>query len=1486
MFVLAVLSLPTIMYIALQQDSVQKYLVKKVSDKLSVFLGTSVTLSRTNFDIFNNISLYNLCVHEKQGKDTILLVPELTLKINAFSFISHVVEINKVTLHNPDIHFFIDSTSTINFQFIIDKLTSKDTTSAAKPWRVNVAEVNLKNANFKLKSFYKMHRSYGVDFSDVCLNPLNIKVTGFDINSGVISMNIRNFSTMEKSGFLIKNFTSRLKIYKKYMVFNDLNINTQKSEIHALKVHFLFADFKQFKTGVFGKKVKLDIDLQRSNLSTDDIGMFLPIVKDYHIRAFASGKISGIFSDLKGKGVEIEYGTHTLIKADFNINGLPLINQAFLHVDIKSLSTIPEDIESIHLPYSLRKHVVLPENFKTISYITYRGKFTGYFNDFVAYGTFNTNLGKVESDLLIKPDSANSFRFEGKVKTTAFDIGKFIFKPEMLGRITLNAQVNGRLINGNDINARLDGFVKNIYFKGYNYSNAKVDGSVSKKTYNGSVNINDPHLIADFVGIVDLTGSIPNFNFTANVNRADLYNLNFDKSDSSSRMSVYMTADFAANSIDDLDGEIKFWNSTFQKSGKQIQLKDFLLVTDVNDDESRINVKSNMADVEITGHYHFNELVNSFKVLTRTYMPSFFRNENLNYSSSNNFQFNVNLKNTRQVTDYFVPGLYISKDAKISGTYNPDDKDLNFLCTVPLLQYNTKKWYNAFINGKTDAETFSIESGCNNLRINNNNRFDNLTIISNVSHDQIDTKLRWSNWDSITYKGSIFFDTYLKPDGNRPIPNFLFQMNPSEIVIRDTSWTLKSGLIAIDSSGININNFELSHNDQLIRLFGVISKDKDKTLNASFYNVNIDNINTLMPLQNLKLQGVLNGNAEVSDIFRNPLFHASLKVDSLIVNNEPIGTAKINTSYNSDDHNITIDADINRGSVFMLSANGNYGVESQKLDFDLYLNKFKVDVFEPFVSIIFSDIKGDATGNLGLTGTIHKPYLNGELKLQDASFMVNYLKTKYFISAKNNVQVENNSFLFDNFEVTDRKGNKALVGGKILADNLQELSIDLSVDAENFECLNTTEKDNSMFYGHAFATGNLTIQGLAKSIQIDVNNAITNKNTIIYIPLGSKMDLTESNFLTLTNKHKVVIPVVEQYEIDKATIAKNNTDESAQGFKLNIYNLEVTPDAEAEIVFDQKIGDVIHGSGSGKLTMSVEGGNFNMYGTYNINEGKYLFTMQNVINRLFTVEPGSSINWNGNPIDAIVNISAFYKVNALISELTGGVTNIDKRRIPVECRLFLTDKLMNPTIRYDINLPNSDQEAKNTLNTAINTEEELSRQFLMLLLVNHFVPSANSASSGIGSTGGLPGAVASSSGLEFLSNQLSNMLSQISKDFDIGVNYHSADEVTNQELEVALSKPILNDKVVINGNFDVGGNNRIYNSSSSNFVGEGDVEVKLTENGRLRLKVFNKSNQSNVTELSPYTQGVGVFYKEDFNSVKALIRKYYTMVFKIKQKEN
>jgi hypothetical protein len=338
---------------------------------------------------------------------------------------------------------------------------------------------------------------------------------------------------------------------------------------------------------------------------------------------------------------------------------------------------------------------------------------------------------------------------------------------------------------------------------------------------------------------------------------------------------------------------------------------------------------------------------------------------------------------------------------------------------------------------------------------------------------------------------------------------------------------------------------------------------------------------------------------------------------------------------------------------------------------------------------------------------------------------------------------------------------------------------------------------------------------------------------------------------------------------DTSQKVKNNYNVKLGGLALN-FDLEVTPDAEVQLIFDQKVGDVIRARGDGNIKLKISSaGDFKMYGDYVIENGDYLFTLQNIINKRFDIEKGSVIKWSGVPYKADLNINAVYKARASLKPFfPSDSSSTYKRRYPVDLKLSMTDQLLAPQINFNIDIPTVDAGVRQQVLSYINTDAEMNRQVFSLLILNSFVtpPQLTNAGSspGVASAG-----IANTS--ELLSNQLSNMLSKISNDFDIGVNYRPGDEISKEELGVALSTQLFDDRLSIDGNLGVNNNNQ----SANNIVGDVNFDYKITDDGKLRIKAFNKANDNNqIYTTGPYTQGVGILYREEFDTIGQLYRRY------------
>jgi len=625
-------------------------------------------------------------------------------------------------------------------------------------------------------------------------------------------------------------------------------------------------------------------------------------------------------------------------------------------------------------------------------------------------------------------------------------------------------------------------------------------------------------------------------------------------------------------------------------------------------------------------------------------------------------------------------------------------------------------------------------------------------------------------------------------------------------------------------------------------------------MEMQFRRFDLKHINQVSKVYGLVLEGVLEGNATLSDIYNNPLFLANLNVGELKINDELLGETSVSTRWINSEKKIHLEAESMRGTLKTIEVDGDYTPSDQKIDFSIGLDKLRLNIIQPYLASQISNISGIASGKLKLTGTIRQPELDGNISMQKTSFKINYLQTTYTFS--DDISIRNNQISFRNFEIFDKEGKKAVLDGTCTSSYLRHFVFDLRLEAKDFYFLNTSEKDNGTYYGTAIASGVLNLKGTRSDLKLNIS-AVSRKNTQLFIPLYTGKSISENTLIEFITSDSLGTGYVNE-----PLAAKN-----AIGLDM-VFDMEMTPDAEVQIIFDPKVGDKLRGNGSGsiKLLFNKEG-DFKMLGDYVFESGDYLFTLQNIINKKLQLQRGGTITWNGNPTNAIIDMRAIYSTKASPYILVPDGPEYLKKRLPVECQLIMTGNLMNPDISFEIVMPTAEEETRNFVNNAINTEEELTKQFLSLLVINNFSSTQTGSGASImtGSTGAVTAGVTTS---ELLSNQLSNWLSQISSDFDIGVNYRPGDEISTNQVEVALSTQILDDRVTIHTNVDVSGQNgqgTAQGTNTNSIAGEFDVEVKLTDDGKLRVKAFNHSNDDRLYKTSPYTQGVGFVFGEDFN---------------------
>lgn len=1450
----------------------QTYTGHKVASYLSDKLNTRIEIGSVDIDFFKTIVLTDVYI-EDLHKDTLLYSKKLKVDIAELNIEKHRLEIKKILLLNTQASLIkYKEDDDLNLQFIIDAFTSKDTTrKERKPWDISFSEVTCVNTIFRYRNEHDTMITTGINFVDLDTRNINGRFTDIQIDRDTIHGTIEYLSAVEKSGFILKSLNSYVNVSPVGIKLDELKITTPESEI-TTDLTFKYSHYRDFND--FIDKVKLNAEFDHSTLELSDLAYFAPTLKGLYKSIVITGKVTGKVSALKGKNMDIFLGGSTHYIGDFSFTGLPNFDETLIHLNVEKLSTNYADLKELPLPpFDQNRKLNVPLNFSKLGNVNFKGTFTGLYNDFYAYGDFNSALGRMSTDLSLKHDSEKDKEFyKGKIRSYNFDVGRF-FNAPLLGTVTANVEVDGEGFSLEDVSATLKGTIDSIDFNDYTYKNAIIEGNVSKQVFKGKLNVKDNNIDFDFIGKVDFSKKLPNLDFIATVNKADIGALHFIKTTKKTNLTTQVIINVTGNNIDNLIGQINFDNTVYREDDEVYKMSVFNLISTEENGSKSIELFSDFCDARIKGKFQIMQLPASMGNVLSNYLPSYIKHTGNKSGTVQNFEYNFLFKKTDAATRLFIPGIKIAPQTLVNGKFNSANNDIVLNGNSERLEvygYVFNKW-RAEAESKNDALEITMNS--DRLNLTDSLWLTDFKIKTSTYSDSVNLEMTWDNRSATkVYKGDI--KTFLHFNHDRTIE---FKILPSQLVISDSTWDIsKSNLVTIDTSYIKIKDLTFEHDNQLISLNGTISKNKSDELRLVMNDFNLANLNVFTRPSGLKLNGRITGDSRVSDVYSNMIFTSNTNVKSLFVNDEELGDGEVQSVWDKSKEALYLHGTFTLGIIPNILFSGYYYPmkKENNIDMELNLQAIQMKMFEPYIKENVSDFKGQFSGNAVIKGSVAKPLINGRLNVNAKKITVAYLNTTYHFSHE--ITIENNSFGIENLPLYDINNNKAMVTGKLYHDNFKDFQLDFDISANKFMCLNTTEANNNLYYGKAFVSGIINISGFVKDeIRIDAKvktEKITSGDkadkvsflskteiTKFFIPLSGPSEVSENNFITFVKKDTLNKP-------------RNNYNVKLGGLQLD-FDLEVTPDAEVQLIFDQKVGDIIKAKGEGNVKLKINSqGDFKMYGDYVIENGDYLFTLQNIINKRFDIEKGSVIKWSGVPYKADVNINAVYKARASLKPFyPDDSSSTFKRRYPVDLRLAMTGELLAPQINFDINIPTVDASIRQHVLSFINTDAEMNRQVFSLLILNSFVTPPQLTGAGTG-----PGVASAgiSNTSELLSNQLSNMLSKISNDFDIGVNYRPGDEISKEELGVALSTQLFDDRLSIDGNLGVN-NDNANTQNTNNIVGDVNVDYKITDDGKFRIKAFNKANDNNqIYKTGPYTQGLGILYREEFDTIGQLYRRY------------
>ncbi len=1403
------------------------------------------------------------------NNDTLIYAKRVIASISQIDTDAGLFRLGKARVDNAKFYLITDSSGVTNLNALLLKINS-DTTQSPDSGRfiLQIGNIVLKNSRFKLSQQGADSLTPGtINFQNLVLSGINLEASEFNLDGDTIGILINGLTAQDHSGFKIDNLRSKITICSKFMHFNNLRLRANGSSLSMNHLLFDFDGWDSFSN--FTSRVRINADFEGTYLHTSTLAYIVTELKNYSVGLRITGQVKGYVDDLRARNLELGFGNISEIALNANLTGLPKIDNTLFSVDLKKLQTSRKDLMQFKVNGSGKPLIDLPEELDRLGLINYVGRFSGYLSDFVTYGTLTSALGAIDFDVWMKPGKTIKNEFKGKASANNFKLGQLL-NENLIGSLSFLSSISGTVNKQGELRAFTDAHIRKLEANGYDYKDIDISGNLGNNSYTGTINLNDPNCKLNFLGRVDFSDTIPVFDFSLFAPRIDLVKLNLNRVDSVSVASFLLTAKFSGNTLDNSKGEIKLVNSTYRNQRGEFKIADLTITADNTNESKVITLKSDIAEGEIRSRQSFSRFPYYMNKVLSRHLPALRQDESngkskapqLNAEEYNDYLIKFRLKKTQKVTSILAPDLSIAENSSLFGILDPNKETLTFKLKVLELVTGSTVFKNLSVDGETRDSILEANVLMPEIKVGSS-YIRNLKVNATTQNNTVRCNINWNNYSTPSTLGDINliadFKAFSQPNSTIDI-NFL----PSSLIINDSTWSLSPSLVRIDSSTIQFSNFALSNKHQLISITGKASQLNSDTIAVTLKNIDLSYLNFYLHDSGYKLSGWINGDALATGILLNPILQAKIGIDKFVVNNQNIGDVKFQSTWHGSENRINLLLSNQRADTLTLLAKGDYFTDKGNFNFDVNINQANLTLIAPLLEGNVSNLQGRMNGSLKIKGDANKPIVDGSIGFDNAGLTIDFLQTHYTLSDK--VTINNSNIVLNNFRLTDRFNRTSAINGTIQTNYFKNFNLGLRLSMQNFLCMNTRETDNETFYGTVFASGFVDFLGSPDNLNLNINLKTENR-TAIYLPLSSTSTVEESNFISFVNNNPDLIEIEE---------AVQNVQTSSSNINITM-DLQVTPEAEAQIIIDKKLGDIIKANGSGNLRMEINPSKdvFRMFGRYTIEQGDYLFTLSGVINKRFRIEQGSYIDWNGDPLDANMDIKAVYRVKTSLKQLL--LDDSYTARVPVDCKIMLSQKLLTPSIKFGIDFPNLDQQTKALVDGMLNTEEKINTQFLGLLVINSFISDPGMTAAGTQTSNASLGTTGLyNTASELLSNQLSNWLSQWSKNFDIGINYRPGleNELSSDQVEMALSTQILDDRVSISSNVGVGGNK----NSSNALVGDFTVDIKLNKSGKLRGKAFARNNNDVLltSQQNNYTTGAGIVYREDFNTIRELFNSIFS----------
>ncbi|GAB3532745.1 hypothetical protein GCM10027443_17000 [Pontibacter brevis] len=1388
------------------------------------------------------------------------------------------VDLESFALHNTDLKYiqkeYVPADSlAINPAEAVEDLEESVEKATGEPanWIVTLGELDVTNLDVLFENADAPKQPQGMDFNHLRFTDIALDAQDILYSLNRIRVDLNQFTLQEQSGFALQNFEANIVVDSTSASLQNLDLRTGNSHLQrGLAMTYPSLDAITENP----EQVAVDLDVRNSYVGMQDIAYFAPdLVEDPSFRSIANSTIrvtaqaEGQLDNLQIQELQLIGLKNTYVDISGTVRNAMDPDNLYMNLNIDRFTTTRTDIQALAPPGTL------PPDFRVPAQISITGNYTGTLTAFDANADVRTSYGNVNAVV----DMDANENFTATVRSGGFDLGQLFTDSLGLGQVALVARASGNGLDPETMQATVEADVQRFDYNNYTYNDIDLNARINRSVYNVQAAAADKNLNFDLTGTFNLRDTANAvYAFNLDLREADLQALNLYEEPLV--VQGQLQGEFTGADPSTISGTMEGQDVLIRYNETDYPIDSLFLALEQAGEMSELELRSDIADAEM----HFENSLATLPTALQKYFSNFFDLQpDPPYPADVNlqdFRFVLDLKRTNLITA-FVPGLtQLQIDTTITGTYNSENEQLavdGHINTIVYTDY-TLRDLDLRLRGDQDQINYNLEL---QRLISPSLQMENIVLEGAAHDDELTVRLAIAGNDT-TEQERFVIGGALNSEGQ----GYRFSFNPDQLVVNGDDWDVpQDNYLQFGTDLLYANNIVLQHNNQAISLNSTGPVGPNAPLNVGFDNVDIGYImSTFQDPQDSLIAGTINGEATLNDIMSGTLsFTSDLTVTDLMYEGTPVGDLALDAS-STGGNRINMNAQLtDNGNQVIIDGFIETQPNATLLNLNANIQNLNMASLQGFTAGMVENMDGRANGDLRISGTLDDPDIIGQLNFDQAQFTITMLGSLYRLQDERLVFKEQ-GISFPNFTLTDSLGNDLTVNGNVLTQDYTDYQFDLTANTDRFLALNSTAENNDLYYGTVWIAANATVRGNMATpvIRVEVS-VLDDSDFTAVIPADEAGAAEREGIVEFVNLNESLTAIVGQGQADTTEVT------GFVGADIET-EIRVTDESTITIVIDPITGDnlSVRGTADPLYVAIAPSGQINMTGRYTITEGQYSMDFYDLASRELDITEGSYISWTGDPLQANMQITAIYRVQAAPRELVASQTVADdpalRNQLPFQVYVNVEGEILTPEISFNIELPEEQRgragtQVVSSLERLRQDESELNKQVFALLVLGRFLAPDPLESSG----GGLAASARGS-----LSGVLTDQLSQLTERYagglglELGVNsyedYSSGSAQGRTDLNVALRQQFLDDRLTVRVGSDIGleGQGQA-NRSMSGFGGDISVEYSITEDGRLRVRGFQRNQYEGVLEGGDVrATGVSLIYQRDYNNFSDLFRSF------------